>query len=1032
MPAPRSGSLADIAPFAERHSWDGPRDVGLVWTEARDIERVVVRWKEIAPEPSEVHLEYWQSQWPGRRVPKGVASGAGFSGWGHEGDWFNGRWQRADVALRRSGSTWAYAFAPVNDTEFPALADFAATYRRTLKLRLAADGVLPAIDAIEAYTDSIWRTADVVIEWRDAPPIARVAFEAFNGHAADPRWRSASWVDLRMRATGNPDPSSHDRTVVTVRAPERPFSFLIDDLVTGGPLYIADYGVLVSLAEHGATLATFAAQREAKGGKTLYDRIFDEPEQTLARAWDDQPAKKPFYFVIGAEGRRQRFGVNPDGTVFRADGRPYTTRVPGKDTPRLEGDDRQLTWSFGLPPVPPTERVPLRGYLPIMTTAWETGGIRYEETAFATLLDRELAAQPIRGDDAVIALVRLAVTNVSDLARTAPLHLATRSGDAAEQLRIAAAGDGTYLVRNESSRVRAIAECAIGTLREDAGRIDCAMVLQPAERRIITLRLAYFALTDAEADLARAIDFDAALAAAIAYWEGRIAASSHIRTPEPLIDDFYRAHLCHLLINHERHPATQDDPHPCDAARVGSFRYGAFGNESVMQITDLDRRGLHAEAEHGYETFVRYQGTVALPGDFTTKEGVYYGAGGMEAGEYNQHHGWVLWGLGEHYFLTRDRAWLERVAPGIVAACEWIAAQRRRTMRQDERGARVVERGFLPAGTLEDITDWWNWLSTNAYTWWGMDRAAAALADIGHAEAPRLQSEAAAYKADLVAGYTEAMVRAPVVRLGDGTAVPHVPSHQHLRGRSYGWIRETLEGAIHLLRCGIFPPESDLGGWVMKDYEDNLYLSDRFGYTVLDRERLWFSRGGFSMQPNLLCGPLPYLFRDEVKHFVRAFFNSLAVGLHADTRMMTEHPLPEMGDWAGDHYKSSDEANSTYWLRLMFAYERGDDLALGFALPRYWLADGNSVAIERARTYFGETSLRIDSSAASGTIVAHVVPPTRAPPARILLRLRHPTGARMVGATVNGLAWTDVEPARELVVLPAVEQETVVTARYET
>ena len=60
--------------------------------------------------------------------------------------------------------------------------------------------------------------------------------------------------------------------------------------------------------------------------------------------------------------------------------------------------------------------------------------------------------------------------------------------------------------------------------------------------------------------------------------------------------------------------------------------------------------------------------------------------------------------------------------------------------------------------------------------------------------------------------------------------------------------------------------------------------------------------------------------------------------------MMCEHPLPDLGDWRGDHYKSSDEANSTYWLRLMFVEDdRGDDvLRLGQALPRAWLADGKS------------------------------------------------------------------------------------------
>ena len=122
------------------------------------------------------------------------------------------------------------------------------------------------------------------------------------------------------------------------------------------------------------------------------------------------------------------------------------------------------------------------------------------------------------------------------------------------------------------------------------------------------------------------------------------------------------------------------------------------------------------------------------------------------------------------------------------------------------------------------------------------------------------------------------------------------------------------------------------------------------------------------MQANLLDGPLPYLYRDEVKHFLRAYFNGFASAFYPEIRMCNEHSLPELGYPAGDHFKTSDEAQSTYWLRLMFVHEQGDDLYLGQAIPRYWLADGNQIGIERAATHFGPLSLRYDSQAAKGSI----------------------------------------------------------------
>ncbi len=61
------------------------------------------------------------------------------------------------------------------------------------------------------------------------------------------------------------------------------------------------------------------------------------------------------------------------------------------------------------------------------------------------------------------------------------------------------------------------------------------------------------------------------------------------------------------------------------ARAVGSFNYGNYGNESCMMVLDLDRRGYHREAAECLDAWLHYQGTVGLPGDFDSKEGVLYG-----------------------------------------------------------------------------------------------------------------------------------------------------------------------------------------------------------------------------------------------------------------------------------------------------------------------------------------------------------------------------------------------------------------------
>jgi hypothetical protein len=63
-------------------------------------------------------------------------------------------------------------------------------------------------------------------------------------------------------------------------------------------------------------------------------------------------------------------------------------------------------------------------------------------------------------------------------------------------------------------------------------------------------------------------------------------------------------------------------------------------------------------------------------------------------------HGLELWALASHYRITRDRAWLGE-GPGsrleaIIAACDWLAIQRRRTMREED--GKRSRRGFFAGG----------------------------------------------------------------------------------------------------------------------------------------------------------------------------------------------------------------------------------------------------------------------------------------------------------------------------------------------
>jgi len=977
-----SAAPFDAAPFA----LPLPEGNGLLWEDPREIHQVVVQFAGTVPPAGEVHLEYWGSRWPQQHLPKDREPGGGDVGWMELGNWHQGGWRTADTVVTADGSSLAFAFKPVNGKEFPALKGYSASFRYTLKLRVRCDHGTPSLQRLQAFTDSACEDRPARLAWKDATRV-ETQVEAFNGSVRSLREVSPREHQLLIQTTTNPDPNTFDRTLVSVRHGTNVFTFRMDDLAAGA-LFLPRFGVAVLPESDSRDYAEVAKDQESKHSQTLYDRVAKKPEQTWRDAWENLPPKKShIVFPLGLDGGRQRFCLEADGSIHFRSNDHYLQARPGQDTGQLKLEAAPVRFRFGSLGQP-VERHIEEESLPICYSTWETGRLRITQTAFVTELAGVRAEGPVpTPDTTAVFLGRFVFTNLSDAAETATLPLDYLSGEGAKALRL---DDQGLLWIGPSLRGQVIASGAA------SGKNKLSWSLAPHEAKTAWVKIPYLVLTEpTEQTALKALDFEAERKAVAGYWRRRLDESTRLITPEPVLDRFFRADSSHLLINCEREPG---DTVSRRFARVGSFSYGAYGNESCMMVVDLDRRGYHREAQECLDGWLHYQGTVGLPGDFSSKAGVLYGAGGYEAGGYNQHHGWILWCLAEHYRFTRDEAWLRHATPGILAGADWIIRESARTAGNHE-----LERGLLPAGSLEDIGDWWTWLSTSCYTWRGLDSAAWALEQSRHPEAARVRQAANTFHASLLANFGKAAERSPVVRLRDGTAVPHIPSSVHRRGRSFGWICETLEGALHLLITGALDPQSAAATEILKDYEDNLYLSNQYGYLLPDFERDWFNRGGMSMQACLLLDVEPYLRRDDVKHALRAMFNAIAVSHFPDVHINTEHALPEMGDWRGDHYKSSDESNACGWLRQILVREEGEDLWLGQAVPREWLKPGQSCGIERAATYFGPASVLYRGG--ENEITAQVEGPRRNPPKGIRLRFRIPDERPIASVTVNGQTW---------------------------
>jgi hypothetical protein len=704
---------------------------------------------------------------------------------------------------------------------------------------------------------------------------------------------------------------------------------------------------------------------------------------------------------VGCKHARQRFRLQVNGDIVLH--KKNVTWVPGKDSDRFkcEGDAR---FFFGMENWLTTSRFPDPDPVLVYNHQARQGDLTLEQKTLAVPLLTSIEEGEWEGDDPMVALVRFRFRNEGDAAVRASLPIryspsCGHTGFTIPQAKLDELAISENKVRSEYEGTP-ILRCSLETEMEVEAGSEGLIVskdLSPGEVCDLVVRIPHISLErPEELEALDALDFDKCYQQVTRYWRREARRGARIVTPDPQLEVLHASHLVHVLVADFSMP---DDRNLVNTS-VGTSTYGNYSNESCMIVDELEGRGLHEDARKRLGLWVKYQGTVPQPGNFTDYEGMYYGAGGFECGHYNQHHGWVLWALSRHYFFTRDKEWFESVADSVIQGADWVFRQRKNTAEKLSH-SRGWERGFLPAGSLEDVTDFYYWLSTNALTWRGTEWAARALEAVGHPDANRVRAEADAYKQDLIKGFETMRQHTPLVRLRDGRWVPDYPSRLYRRGRETGWIRETLEGSVYLLLSGLYDSNTKEAGWILDDFQDNRYVSPPFGYLIPEFERNWYACGGLSMQPNLLAGLLPHLYRDEPEIYIWMFYNAWVSCYREELNGMIEHPAPVLGFTNHALIKTSDEANAVSWLRQMFVYSSDNLLHLGRAIPRAWFAGSEPFEATGVATIHGKADIRY-TPLNGNKIAATVRLDLFENPEKILIRFRHPQGQEIKAAKVNG------------------------------
>jgi hypothetical protein len=778
----------------------------------------------------------------------------------------------------------------------------------------------------------------------------------------------------------------------------RGFSVTVDQLVRNKAFWVPSLDVYLAVGDAPVSFDEHQVQLQPWRGMGILDQVHAEPEasyeQYTAR-WEDMGGVKyvnpsqpfPGHIVcVTWDSAIPKFGIDRGAGVWSDLGNPDKLRFwyDFGDQSRGIAD----SWKG--------QR--LTDGLPVITTVLEKGGVRYEVEQFAYPLDGP--PQERHGDIAMALLQKLTVTNLEESAKQVSIQINhQRDLPESAQLRIAAEnGCDAFLL--EDSATHAVlfamegAGLNVGEIRElkpETGdkdkkskartwQVAVSVELAAKASQEFIVKLPSPAVVSEDRAKLTALSYAQARSQTLAFWSDYLARGAQFRVPEAAVNELFRANLWHALRLPRRHGG-EGEGVKIDLP-YSNFAYGQQGtpwpvNQAVyVDYMLYDLRGYHDISVE--ELLAMYRNNQEASGHV----GGYANWGVYTPG--------MLYVVAQNYLLSGDREAMDTLMPCTLKALDWCLAEIQRNRQRQGPSSGLVR------APLNDLTGDGVWAFNQAYMYAALDVFGRVLKQIDHPRAQECLAAARDFKRAVERGFGAATMRSPLVPLRDHTWTPYVPCEATRSGRLYEqWYPTDVDtGALHLSRLRALDPAGPLTTCLLHDHEDNLFY------------------GGWAManEPVYNQQATAYLLRDDPKAVIRAFYSMMACAFSHSVFEPVEHR------WAWGQYFGPPSTDGDWFelYRNMLIHELdGDTLLLLQATPRKWLEDGKSIEVQRAPTYYGRLSMKVQSHVASGTIAAEIDMPDRASPGVLRVRLRHPQGKPIRSATVNGQPWTDIDVQKE-------------------
>lgn len=419
------------------------------------------------------------------------------------------------------------------------------------------------------------------------------------------------------------------------------------------------------------------------------------------------------------------------------------------------------------------------------------------------------------------------------------------------------------------------------------------------------------------------------------------------------------------------------------------YRAANAGEPAIVAIA-LDQFGLPREAVREFEMELNQQGEDGCWADPQGWGHTFWACSGFKA-----------WFIREHYLMTRDQSFLGQYYPRMLASTRFQARARARTRVMNADGTKPLTFGLMPRG----FGDCGLWDDDDMIGVFLPHNFWALFADMVTLEAARWLQRPQAEVGEVAEIITQA--RTDLLNALDAGAITE---RDAATGDSYRWIPGVAGkttgsrwGALNaLMPCGILAADDPLISGTLRYIEANLSPGGQPVRTGWMQDGMWVA----ITLDNIAEA---HLQRGNGDAAARYLYSSLNHGTPLYSWCEERGQEPGTPQQSGDRQHLWTPVAVTRAIRDMLVLERNDGLELALGTARSWLASGEPVGIQGARTHYGTISYRLRYNQAAGLVQGEVHLEQGREPGylRVHIRLPHGSVGQVAGAETVGecLVW---------------------------